>query len=493
MATPVTVVDKNGVPVTVVTQNGQTIDFGAYVEKSTIDQPNGVAGLDASGKISTAQMPVGDVTYQGNWNASTNTPTLANGVGTQGDLHIVDVAGTQDLGGGSVAYGVGDWLIYDGAAWDRVAGHGPAPANPSVTAGLTAKNGTAATFMRSDAAPAIDQTIAPTWTGAHTFSQAMTTAAITASGAISSSASVAGNTTVTAGIGSNSVQMSGAPNSSDPKIEALGVTDANVSLQINAKGSGLVKVGSAMSVTGAATFNSNVNVAGTLGSSVNSNLPGPTNSGVTIGGASSWSIASFYDQARGANDRTMDILFINEGMKMRFANDARNAFLDFFSVNGGQGSGVTGIATTSGSGAWTHTGAFSATGAITAAGATLIGVVGSDAKLAQSANVNAPAAYAVTASGTYRVSTYVVMTRAATTSATLPGVSVSYTEATTGAAVADNASLSAAINQIGAHSGGSVVIQAQQGSNIGYLTSNYASTGATTMQYDVRVVIERLL
>lgn len=44
------------------------------------------------------------------------------------------------------------------------------PANPSATVALTAKNGSAATFMRSDAAPALDQAIAPTWTGVHTFS-----------------------------------------------------------------------------------------------------------------------------------------------------------------------------------------------------------------------------------------------------------------------------------------------------------------------------------
>lgn len=42
-------------------------------------------------------------------------------------------------------------------------------ANPSVTVGLTVKNGTAGTLMRSDAAPALDQTIVPTWTGIHTF------------------------------------------------------------------------------------------------------------------------------------------------------------------------------------------------------------------------------------------------------------------------------------------------------------------------------------
>lgn len=59
----------------------------------------------------------------------------------------------------------------------RVSGASPqwydADANPSVTVGLTAKNGTADTFLRSDAAPALDQSISPTWTGEHTFSDVL--------------------------------------------------------------------------------------------------------------------------------------------------------------------------------------------------------------------------------------------------------------------------------------------------------------------------------
>lgn len=45
-------------------------------------------------------------------------------------------------------------------------------ANPSVSVGLSAVNGTATTFMRSDGAPALDQSIAPTWTGNHIFAPA---------------------------------------------------------------------------------------------------------------------------------------------------------------------------------------------------------------------------------------------------------------------------------------------------------------------------------
>ncbi len=53
-------------------------------------------------------------------------------------------------------------------------------ANPSGSLGLTAVNGVATTFMRSDASPALSQAITPTWTGAHTFS-----AAVTLNGAVS--------------------------------------------------------------------------------------------------------------------------------------------------------------------------------------------------------------------------------------------------------------------------------------------------------------------
>jgi hypothetical protein len=47
----------------------------------------------------------------------------------------------------------------------------PTGANPSASVGLTAVNGSAATFMRSDGAPAIDQSIAPSWSSLHTFTK----------------------------------------------------------------------------------------------------------------------------------------------------------------------------------------------------------------------------------------------------------------------------------------------------------------------------------
>lgn len=43
------------------------------------------------------------------------------------------------------------------------------PANPTAQVGLAPVNGALLTYMRSDAAPALDQSIAPTWTGNHIF------------------------------------------------------------------------------------------------------------------------------------------------------------------------------------------------------------------------------------------------------------------------------------------------------------------------------------
>ncbi len=63
--------------------------------------------------------PASGLTYKGAWNANTNTPTLADGDGAVGDFYKVSVAGTQDLGSGSVTYAVGDDVVYNGTIWQK--------------------------------------------------------------------------------------------------------------------------------------------------------------------------------------------------------------------------------------------------------------------------------------------------------------------------------------------------------------------------------------
>jgi hypothetical protein len=80
---------------------------------------NGLATLDAGGKIPSSQLPSSVMEYKGTWNASTNTPTLADGVGDTGDVYLVNVAGTQNLGSGSITFAVGDWVVYNGTIWQK--------------------------------------------------------------------------------------------------------------------------------------------------------------------------------------------------------------------------------------------------------------------------------------------------------------------------------------------------------------------------------------
>jgi hypothetical protein len=59
------------------------------------------------------------LSYQGTWNASTNTPTLASGVGTNGHYYIVATAGSTNLDG-ITDWQIGDWLIFNGTNWQKI-------------------------------------------------------------------------------------------------------------------------------------------------------------------------------------------------------------------------------------------------------------------------------------------------------------------------------------------------------------------------------------
>jgi hypothetical protein len=90
-----------------------------YIPTSEKAAALGVATLDAGGKVPAAQLPNSVMDYKGNWDAATNTPTLADGTGNAGDVYRVNTAGTQDLGSGSQVFSVGDWVVYSGAIWQK--------------------------------------------------------------------------------------------------------------------------------------------------------------------------------------------------------------------------------------------------------------------------------------------------------------------------------------------------------------------------------------
>jgi hypothetical protein len=90
------------------------------VDKTSVGEPNGVASLDATGKIPLSEIPdsiIGQVEYMGTWNAFTNTPTLNPLVPEQkGHYYVVSAAGVF----GGVDYAVGDWIISNGVEWQKV-------------------------------------------------------------------------------------------------------------------------------------------------------------------------------------------------------------------------------------------------------------------------------------------------------------------------------------------------------------------------------------
>ena len=61
----------------------------------------------------------GGLSYQGTWNASTNTPTLASGVGVNGYYYITATAGSTNLDG-ITDWQIGDWLMFNGTVWQKI-------------------------------------------------------------------------------------------------------------------------------------------------------------------------------------------------------------------------------------------------------------------------------------------------------------------------------------------------------------------------------------
>lgn len=90
-----------------------------YIPLSQKGANNGVAPLDAGGKVDFQYLPATLMIYKGMWNPITNTPTLANGVGVSGWVYKASDTGTVNFGAGNITFDKGDFAIYNGTAWER--------------------------------------------------------------------------------------------------------------------------------------------------------------------------------------------------------------------------------------------------------------------------------------------------------------------------------------------------------------------------------------
>jgi hypothetical protein len=86
-----------------------------------IPSQTGNAGkfLTTNGSALSWASVAGGLSYQGTWNASTNTPTLASGVGTNGYYYVVATAGSTNLDG-ITDWQIGDWLLFNGTSWQKI-------------------------------------------------------------------------------------------------------------------------------------------------------------------------------------------------------------------------------------------------------------------------------------------------------------------------------------------------------------------------------------
>lgn len=135
--------------------------------------PQGTTGATGTAGSTGAQGPIGVAGPTGPTGATgPNGTTGATGTaGTNGTNGVgVPTGGTpnQVLQKNTTTDYDTSWVTPTAAA---------AGANPTAATALTAVNGAATTFMRSDASPALSQAIIPTWTGLHTFSGGATTGA----------------------------------------------------------------------------------------------------------------------------------------------------------------------------------------------------------------------------------------------------------------------------------------------------------------------------
>lgn len=150
------------------------------------NQPPGAGGGGGSGTVTSvdasAVAPLcvsgGPITITGTltftWcGAQTANQFLATPDGSTGaaSLRSIVVADLPTVNGNVGSFTYGSFTV-NAEGLITAASNGSAPAaaaNPTGIIGLTAVNGVATTYPRSDSAPALSQAIVPTWTGLHTW------------------------------------------------------------------------------------------------------------------------------------------------------------------------------------------------------------------------------------------------------------------------------------------------------------------------------------
>ena len=114
---------------------------------------------------------------------------------------------------------------------------------------------------------------------------------------------------------------------------------------------------------------------------------------------------------------------------------------------------------------------------------------------AQAANVAATTAYAVPTSGLYRVSVYMIVSQAASSSSTLPDSRIIFTDEDSSATITIPVTSALSTNTTSTFVQASYIVNAKTGTNLQYdigQVTAYASSGGTPMQFAYRLRVEAL-
>lgn len=101
---------------------GEVVPFDIAERIKVITNGGGTSQyvLDTLASLQTQISAItGGLSYQGTWNASTNTPTLTSSVGVTNYYYIVGTSGSTNLNG-ITDWVAGDWAIYNGTAWQKI-------------------------------------------------------------------------------------------------------------------------------------------------------------------------------------------------------------------------------------------------------------------------------------------------------------------------------------------------------------------------------------
>jgi hypothetical protein len=186
--------------------------------------------------VSSITNAIGALNYKGTWNATTNTPTIVSATGTKGDYYVVSVAGATTIDGIS-NWGVGDWIVFNGAAWQRVEGGADLNGvNLSVSGTTTLSGLTASTALALDASKDV-VSVANTGTGDNVLatSPTVTTPRVVTSLNDTNGNEILGITATASAV--NELTVANAATGANPTISATG-SDTNIGINLNPKGTG---------------------------------------------------------------------------------------------------------------------------------------------------------------------------------------------------------------------------------------------------------------